>query len=196
MQKIKKAQKKRSDVANFAMRIFLQRVGESYDTMRGYEVFKPSHKQWEVVIEFFGGKCCYCNTFLTPENNTQDHLIPQNKQYQGLHAWGNVVACCGQCNKKKQHRVWTTYLEEICTQSECKIRRAKIESFVRKYTYKPHLELKEIAANLYEDVGAVVMTLIDLRFKQARQVIANLHSKEGDVIKSEHTSVVIIDRSK
>ena len=37
--------------------------------------------------------------------------------------------------------------------------------------YNPDLDLKEYAENPYQDVGAVAMTLIQLRYKQAEEVI-------------------------
>ncbi len=39
------------------------------------------------------------------------------------------------------------------------------------YNYNPTLELGTIAENLYADVGAVAMTLIELRFDQAQKAI-------------------------
>jgi hypothetical protein len=171
---MKKAVKKRSDVANFAMRIFLQKVGEAYDTLRKFEIFKPTDRQWQEVLDYFGGRCCYCGSDLGIDG-TQDHLVPQNKKQLGLHCWGNVVASCPSCNKNKQHRDWQVFLAEVCDGSELQHRERKIQAFVAKYNYRPNLEIKEIAENLYEDVGAVAMTLIELRFKQATKIIQGIH---------------------
>jgi len=40
--------------------------------------------------------------------------------------------------------------------------------------YDPNLDLHEYAGNLYEDVGEVSMTLINLRYKQAEEGIKKL----------------------
>lgn len=106
---------------------------------------------------------------------TLDHLIPMNKESLGLHAWGNGVPCCPSCNKGKHYKKWETYLERMCTPDEFNQREARIKAFLAKYKYEPNLELETIAYNLYQDVGAVAMTLIDLRFKQAEAVIDRIH---------------------
>ncbi len=73
--------------------------------------------------------------------------------------------------RKKHNSDWQTYLEEFST-PESYIRSVKaIKAFMRQYNYSPNLELATIADNLYADVGAVAMTLIDLRFTQAQGVI-------------------------
>jgi hypothetical protein len=38
-------------------------------------------------------------------------------------------------------------------------------------------KLENIANNLYQDVGAVAMALIDLRFSQAEAVIKRIHGE-------------------
>jgi hypothetical protein len=48
---------------------------------------------------------------------------------------------------------------------------ALIESFAAAKKYDLNLNLHMYADNLYEDVGAVAMTLIQLRYKQAEQKI-------------------------
>ena len=95
----------------------------------------------------------------------------------GLHAWGNGVPCCRNCNAQKHYKKWETHLEQICTPVEYDRRAAIIKAFLGKYKYEPNLELEVIASNLYQDVGAVAMTLIDLRFKQAETVINRIHHK-------------------
>ena len=172
-----KGAKSRSDISNTAMRVFLQKVGATYDYSRGFEPFLPTPSQMKEVAEFFSNCCCYCAKPLggPTEVITTDHLIPQNKEHLGLHAWGNVVPCCALCNKEKRQIKWQNFLKQKCTEAAFPEREKRIQSFVNHYRYDPNLELKAIASNLYQDVGAVAMTLIDLRFKQAEAVIARLH---------------------
>src|SRR5438445_8889606 len=40
----------------------------------------------------------------------QDHLIPTNKTSLGLHAWGNIVPACADCNGKKQGSDWRDFI--------------------------------------------------------------------------------------
>ncbi len=171
--------KGKSDISNFAIRVFLQKVGSAYDVSRGREPFKPTTQQWKEVTSFFQNKCCYCLKELAVQNSTKDHLIPLNKESLGLHAWGNVVPCCAECNRAKHNKGWLAYLESICNKKDLEIRRTKIEDFLSYYKYMPDLNLHAIANNLYEDVGEVAMTLIDLRFKQATEIISTIVNMES-----------------
>ena len=49
-----------------------------------------------------------------------------------------------------------------------------VNSFVTDMRYDPTLNLHRYADCLYEDVGAVATTLIDLRYKQAEEAIKQL----------------------
>lgn len=96
-----------------------------------------------------------------------------NKKFLGLHAWGNVVPCCGACNDEKHHIDWRAYLQTKEQTHELLARVAKVESFVDRFQYRPELaqQLAVVAGHLYEDVGAVAMALVELRIKQAQEVI-------------------------
>jgi len=50
----------------------------------------------------------------------------------------------------------------------------RIQKFVQLKNYDPALNLHEFADNLYEDIGAVAMTLINLRYKQAQDAVKEL----------------------
>jgi hypothetical protein len=63
----------RADVANTALRIFLQNMGAEYDKERGLPPFGSSSKDFQTIKDFFGGNCCYCNT---APATVRDHLIP------------------------------------------------------------------------------------------------------------------------
>lgn len=170
------AQRSKSDVSNAALRIFLQRVGAFYDQARGLEEYRSQRPQKQCLLEFFKHSCCYCGTELTLETMCEDHLVPMNKDALGLHAWGNVVPACNACNKKKHFGSWPTYLHAACRGDKdlLVLRSDRITAFLDRYGYEPKLRLREIAGNLYEDVGAVAMTLVDLRFKQAETVISDI----------------------
>jgi hypothetical protein len=163
--------KSRADISNSAIRVFLTKVGKAYDELRGLQPFRGTRKQWEEISVFFGGRCCYCDKRLRDGQATKDHLIPLNKANLGLHAWGNVVPSCRQCNAAKHFRPWQDFLEEVAPRAERRRRTARIRAFLTRYEYDPTLNLSSIARNLYEDVGAVAMTLIDVRYKQAEAAI-------------------------
>ena len=164
----------KSDIANSAIRIFLQDVGKFYDQARGFNAFVPKKAQKEELLEYFDYECCFCGAKITVESLSQDHLIPMNKASLGLHAWGNVVPCCKGCNNEKQHRSWMEFLKSKASSGQAKERAAKIEQFVAEKKYDPNLNLHDFADNLYEDVGEVAMTLIRVRYKQAEERIKSL----------------------
>lgn len=163
----------KSDISNSAIRIFLQDVGKFYDEERGFEAFGPKVAQKDELLRFFDYKCCFCGTEIDRNSLSQDHLIPMNKTSLGLHAWGNVVPCCSPCNNEKQQKPWKEFIQAKANDF-AKERTERIEAFVTSKNYDPNLNLHEFADNLYEDVGQVAMTLINLRYQQAQDGIKKL----------------------
>ncbi len=167
----------KSDISNSAIRIFLQDVGKFYDEARGLEIFGPKPAQKEELLIYFNYECCFCGTSIDKSTLSQDHLIPMNKTSLGLHAWGNVVPCCRDCNNEKQQKPWELFLRNKAGES-ANARIKRIQQFVSSKNYDPNLNLHEYADNLYEDVGQVAMALINLRYKQAEQGIKNILRKQ------------------
>lgn len=154
--------------------MLLQSAGGVYDEVRGYQKFTKNSAHWKESVKFFSSACCYCGLKLTAENLTEDHLIPINKTSLGLHAWGNLVPSCHRCNKEKNSKNWKEFL---ALKSKGKLygdRFARIVRFQKKFKYNPKINLKEIANNLYEDVGEVSNLLIQLRLRQAERLIKTL----------------------
>jgi hypothetical protein len=163
----------KSDISNSAIRIFLQDVGKFYDQARGYEPFVPKVAQKDELLDFFNHECCFCGSTIDKKSLSQDHLIPMNKTSLGLHAWGNVVPCCSPCNNEKQQKPWQQFLEyKSHTKAPSRVKR--IHEFIASKSYDPSLNLHDFADNLYEDVGEVAMTLINLRYQQAQEGIKRL----------------------
>ena len=171
------SKRSRSDVSNTAVRIFLQEIGESYDRARGFERFSPTKKQKEALLNHFAFQCCYCGLEISIKSFSQDHLVAHNKTSLGLNSWGNVVPCCSGCNSEKGSSPWIEFIAGKCNSKSILDKRTrKINDFVKLKKYDPDLGLlKEYADNLYTDVGAVAMTLIQLRIKQAEAEIGKLH---------------------
>ncbi len=168
----------KADISNTAVRIFLQEVGKRYDDLRGMPRYTGTRAQKLEVLEYFDHECCYCGEHLGLQNLNQDHLIPVNKRSLGLHAWGNVVPACSRCNSKKQQKDWESYLSTCCpndVELEAS-RRARLLQFMEHYGYEPDADLSAVAGNLYEDVGEVALTLINLRFKQAEAMLESIHT--------------------
>ena len=157
----------RSDIANTALRIFLQELGEAYDKKRGFEPY-AGKKHFADIKKYFGGRCCYCGSELQAGREAQDHLIPTNREYLGLHAWGNIVPACDSCNAKKQGREWHAFLAERAG-IDSPERHKRISSFIEYHKYAPDLsDLRSVAADLYAEVGGIAMTLISSKIDRLK----------------------------
>jgi 5-methylcytosine-specific restriction endonuclease McrA len=158
----------RSDIANTALRIFLQEMGAAYDEERGRSPYN-GRRDFSEIREFFNGQCCYCGTeFSASAPANQDHLIPMNKADLGLHAWGNVVPACQACNNARQRRDWRDYIIERAG-ARAEERHSRVRAFLADYGYDPNLDLRSTAEALYEEVGGVAMTLIETKIRRVRE---------------------------
>ena len=165
--------KTQSDISNSAIRIFLQAVGELHDKKRGQEPFKKTLAQRRALLAEFEGACCYCGIQIDEKSMTDDHVVPINKQFLGLHCWGNIVPACKDCNNEKNTSTWEEFLKsKVPDPSLYKKRYELVTGYANKYGYNAQkLNLKSVAGNLYEDVGEVASTLIELRLAQAKELI-------------------------
>lgn len=161
----------RFEISNAAILIFLNEVGRFYDQARGYAPFVPTAEQAAVVLRHFSVECCYCGAAVHTENVVWDQLMPVDKSCLGLHAWGNIVPCCEACAASRHQKSWRDFLKLKSSATDFSHRSALIESFAATTRYDLDLNLHGYADSLYEDIGAVVMTLIQLRYKQAEQKI-------------------------
>ena len=161
--------KGKADISNTALRIFLQEMGAAYDEERGLSPFGRSKNDFKEVVEFFGNKCCYCDAeFIRVQRRpVQDHLIPMNKSGLGLHAWGNVVSACDPCNSMKHGGDWREFIIRRAG-SHAVDRLARVKEFLEHYGYAPSQDLREVAAELYADVGTIAMTLITSKVERIR----------------------------
>jgi hypothetical protein len=147
----------------------LNDVGKFYDQARGYIAFEPTLPQTAAVLAHFSSECCYCGEPLQVDRVVWDHLIPVDKSALGLHAWGNVVPCCQCCLTTRQRRTWREFLVLRAGTGSAAARAASIERFVGDMRYDLNLNLHPYADTLYEDIGAIATTLVQLRYKQAEQ---------------------------
>lgn len=168
----------KSDISNSAIRIFLQKVGSYYDNARGLKEFKRNKKCKAELLRHFEGKCCYCDKEISIDSVSLDHLTPMNKEYLGLHAWGNIVPCCSGCNNQKNNRNWKEFLKSKSPQKVFQKKLEAVERFMLEMNYNPNINLFNVATNLYADVGEVATTLINLRYSQAKEEIVAVLSKK------------------
>jgi len=88
-----------------------------------------------------------------------------NKADLGLHAWGNVVPACQPCNAKKQGGDWQDFIIERAG-TQATERHARMKAFLAEYRDQPTQHLRAVAEELYEEVGSIAMTLIDVKIKR------------------------------
>lgn len=158
--------KTRSDIANTAVRIFLQEMGKEYDMERGLEPFAKKHLRAE-VLDFFEGRCCFCGDDLPPSKVNGDHLIPTNKTDLGLDAWGNIVPACNPCNSTKHGKDWRDFIIQQAG-PDARERHQRMGDFLKKYPYKPAYDLASTVAALYNEAGAVGMALIHEKVERTK----------------------------
>lgn len=154
-----------SDIANSAVRIFLQWMGAEYDEKRGFKHW-DKNKHLPEVAEVFSNSCCYCGSSLIPNRTAEDHLIPMNKTSVGLHDWGNIVPSCQDCNGKKQGQEWKDFLISRAGTNTPE-RQQRLKEFVAQYRYTPDVDdLRNAAEELYAEVGNVATTLTETKIKR------------------------------
>ena len=160
----------RADIANTAVRILLHDMGVAYDEERGLEPFKKT-KHFGEVKAFFGEKCCYCGTDFSPADPAvEDHLVPTNRTDLGLHAWGNIVPACRTCNAEKQGSDWRDFIIQRAGTAGPE-RHGRMRAFLEQYRYEPSVDLRAVAAELYDEVGEISMTLIRTKIKRLRAAL-------------------------
>ena len=160
-----------ADIANTAVRVFLQQMGAAYDEERGLPPYAGG-KHFLSIREFFGERCCYCGDELMSNRTAQDHLVPMNKTSLGLHAWGNIVPACQDCNARKQGKGWHEHLVPNAG-SDASERYKRVTAFIAQYKYEPDLtKLTSVAEELYAEIGAIAMTLISEKVKRLKKGLA------------------------
>jgi 5-methylcytosine-specific restriction endonuclease McrA len=160
--------KAKSDIANTAVRIFLQDFGGEYDAVRDLPKYAKA-KHLPEIAEFFGNRCCYCGAEFGPGTPAvQDHLIPLNRTDLGLHAWGNIVSSCASCNAFKQGKPWHEVVAARAHKQAAE-RYKRISEFVAHYGYDPPYDLAAATADLYAEAGEVTMSLIRTKIKRTRE---------------------------
>ena len=144
-------------------------MGSAYDEERGFVPYNAKH--FPEVRDFFGKRCCYCGDTLELSRTAQDHLIPMNKSSLGLHAWGNVVPACTDCNAQRQGKEWHSFLVRRA-RTDAAERYERVQEFVTKFRYAPKPEnLRKVAEDLYSEVGTVAMALIATKVRRFRETL-------------------------
>ena len=161
-----------SDVPNRTIQIFLQEAGVMYDRARGLEPFR----RIDDTLGFFEHACAYCG--IEGAELVEEHVIPRNRAGVGLHAWGNVVPACRNCNRQKGGRLgWDDFLRSLVGDAEvAESRVQKIEAFQTAYRYAPNTAaLGAILNSLYNLVDVQTRGLVRFAVEASAAVLADMH---------------------
>lgn len=149
-----------ADIGNTVVRLFLQDLGRAYDLERGLPAY-ADRRDFPTIKAFFENRCCYCGKEVTP---VQDHLIGLNKDSGGLHAWGNVVPACTDCNSRKHGREWRDFLL-MDVGAGGPTRHKKIQGFIKQYRYAPSMDVSRVANELYQEAIVMAVALKDAKVR-------------------------------
>lgn len=157
-------------IANMAVRYFLTKLGEQL----GYEKFNRK-RQWDDVLRYFNGKCCYCGEDKKLE---RDHVVGINKKELGFHYVGNIAPACPSCNRTKNNMngnderfAWEIHLETVSTGGPLQKRRTKIDTFMRNHNYPPDFNY-DIRRNYQKNVEDFYRSIQD-QVKRKTDVLLN-----------------------
>jgi len=167
-----------SKVANPAIRLFLTQIGKEYDRKYSPSVF-DNKRDSQVILSFFNDECVYCGTTLSiaknaPNKMVKDHLIPINMTSIGLHAWGNIVPACNNCNSVRREEDWQVFLGRKslgCLQTY-QARESKILSYIAKYNYNPNTTaILTAVQHIHSNTRSRVSNLVTTTFNSVKNTI-------------------------
>ena len=186
--------KKKQDVANIAIKMFLQIIGEQYDENRRNFLseklnliagpLKFNDEQETYMLNYFNNECCYCNYKFQGDDYHVEHMIPINAKYNGLHAWGNVALACSRCNAKKHGNLsWERFLsknfiDKKINRSQFKIKRKLLKAYSALYGKPQHTTNAKI---LYNEVSEYISTVVEARGKMVIENLSHSQSFEDRV---------------
>jgi hypothetical protein len=158
-----------AQAANQAIRKFLRSLGKEYDIKRKLKPFSDN-KDIYIIRKYFHDKCCYCRKSIMNIQWYKDHLIPMNKEQGGLHAWGNIVPSCKDCNGKKQGRDWIIFIKSFRLNPNAEeSRMRRIRGYIQRYNYKLTTQnindISLLSTNLYLSITTFVSNEVENQLK-------------------------------
>lgn len=90
----------KSDVANKLVSMFLHELSRKIS--ENWPLRVDGEKYEELVRKWFDNRCPYCSRNLAGTISVIEHLDGMNRYRAGLHAPGNVLVACKNCNSEKR----------------------------------------------------------------------------------------------
>lgn len=91
----------------------------------------------EYVINRDGMICCYCDTVLTPETVTMEHIVPDSRR--GTFNSTNLTVSCAGCNNRRGNKPFFDYCKQFNFSEE------KLEKYKRLYFNNLRIKVLNIA---------------------------------------------------
>lgn len=122
--------------------------------------------------------CVYCNTELSPESDTRDHVFPKNLFTRPYPNNLITVPCCKDCNV--YHSVYEEYFKHISTLDENIYQKKEFKSLGESsvYTLKKHTKFYK---RIIEDIQPVELVTPNNIFLGRRMGI-EVNSKKVDIV--------------
>ena len=140
-----------ADAANIYVRNLLCEISEM---LGGF-----SEKDLKRTSKFFDNKCPYTGKNLTKKNSVLDHIEPHNREYCGLHLYGNVIPCLKKANATKSNKGFENFINSMdeISKEEKQKRINKIREFITQSNYLTikqsiNSEIKAILESEYQNI--------------------------------------------
>jgi hypothetical protein len=91
----------------------------------------------DYVINRDGMLCCYCDTVLTSETVTMEHIVPDSKR--GTFNTTNLTVSCGACNNKRGNKPFFEYCKKFNFSQD------KLDKYKRLYFNNLRIKVLNIA---------------------------------------------------
>lgn len=176
------------DAQNIAVRCFLNQFSKRFKYFDNYYRQK--------TIEYFDHKCPYTGIELTYGNSERDHVIPFNKEFCGLHVYGNILIVSKEANSQKGSKSLEEYLQDDQEKLE------KIKQFIKESGYdeihdKYNNDLKIACKKLYKDIGTVIKNSCQ-NFEYDNLVLNSIttHGSQSNIVYNTKTKSKAVYQNK
>ena len=68
--------------------------------------------EWQMTVDWFGGRCAYTGEELAEGETDRDHAIPMSSAHCGLHLYGNVLPATREANGRKAGKHYRDFVED------------------------------------------------------------------------------------
>ena len=148
------------DAANAFVRVILTDAGAKLGGLTDAE--------WARTLDRFDGQCAYTGA-LVDGRMERDHAIPMNREYCGLHLYGNVLPSTKEANRRKAGKHYRDFVEDCA-------RLGRIEAFIKESRYQERVAVFGNLGRYCEAQYRMINALCEVN----RQYVASLLPEDAD----------------